>query len=182
MRLALAAGLTGLALTSLGACVKPAPAAGGPAALPHRKPGLWTQTISLDGRPNETAIRLCVDAASEAKTWAFRQRVAGGQCPPPQITLDPDGTIHLAESCDLGAKGKTVTTGVIKGDFNSSYTYAIDSRSSGNPNPQLNGEHKLTIAATWTGPCGPGQTGGDMILPDGSVRHPPANSAPAAGN
>jgi hypothetical protein len=180
MRVFIAAGLTGVALISLAACSKPAPGAAGgsaPAAgaapgpltaaqIPHRKPGLWRQTIAMDGASDTgPGTQLCVDEASEAKMSAFAQRMPNGvHCPTPQFTRNLDGSISFSESCDMGASGKVATTGVIKGDFNSGYTSAMDTQYSGSPVPQMNGDHKMTITATWTGPCAPGQRGGDMIM------------------
>jgi len=205
MRVTIAAGLTGLALISLAACGKPgasngsAPAAsasatapGGPAAMPQRKPGLWEQAIGMDGPPSGPPLKLCVDAASEAQMSAFAQHIPGATCSPPQMTHNLDGSMNMSESCDMGANGKSATTGVVKGDFNSSYTVTMDTQISGSPMAAMNGDHKMTITATWTGPCAPGQRGGDMIRPDGSVHnvlddesHAAAamsNSAPAGGN
>jgi hypothetical protein len=188
MRIVFAAGLTSVALISLAACSKPAPGAGaasGPAAstapsgpltaaqIPHRKPGLWRQTIAMDGAADTgPGTQLCVDETSEAKMSAFAQRMPGGvHCPAPQFTRNLDGSMSFAQSCDMGASGKASTTGVIKGDFNSGYTSVMDTQYSGSPVAAVNGDHKMTITATWTGPCAPGQRGGDMIMPGGMKRN-----------
>jgi hypothetical protein len=186
MRLHIAAGLTGLALVSLAACGKPAPGAAGsapatgaPAApgpisvsqFPQRKPGLWQQTIAMDGPATGPGMKLCVDATSDAKMQTFAQHMPGATCSPPQMTRNLDGSINVAETCDMGASGKSTSTGVIKGDFNSSYTVTMDTQMSGSPVAQMNGDHKMTITATWTGPCTPGQRGGDMVMPDGATRN-----------
>jgi hypothetical protein len=206
MRHHIAAGLTGLALISLAACGKPAPGAGGsssaagagaPAAsgpvsvsaFPARKAGLWQQVIAMDGPATGPGFKVCIDAASDAKMSALRH-TPGAKCSPAQMTRNLDGSIGVAETCDMGASGKSSTTGVIKGDFNSSYTVTMDSQISGSPMAQMNGEHKMTITATWLGPCAPGQKGGDMIFPGGMVRNTlddqagagGGNAAPAAGN
>ena len=203
MRHSIAAGLTGLALVSIAACSKPAPgaagsspAAGAPAAsgplsaaqFPQRKPGLWRQQISMDGDASGPGMQLCVDATSDAKMQAFAQHIPGAKCSPPQMNRNLDGSINVAETCDMGASGKSSSTGVIKGDFNSTYTMTMDSQISGSPMTQMNGDHKMVITATWTGPCGPGQKGGDMITADGTVRHmlddeaSSSNAAPAGTN
>jgi hypothetical protein len=189
MRVSIAAALTGAALVALGACNRPAPAnaaapgagagtaaASGPLALnqiPHRKPGLWKQTMTMDGAaPAGPGMQLCVDEASEAKMSAFAQRMPGGaHCPPAQFTRNLDGTVSFSESCDMGANGKSASTGTIKGDFNSGYTEEIDTQYSGSPVAQINGDHKMTITATWTGPCAAGQRGGDLIMPNGMTRN-----------
>jgi len=200
MRILIATALAGVALVSLAACNKPAggnstaaATAGGaaPAAgplsvdqMPHRKPGLWKQTMVMDGAPSVGAIQLCVDEASETKMNIASQNVAGAKCDKPQFTRALDGSIAFSNSCDMGADGKMQTSGTIKGDFNSGYVATIATTTSGAPIAQMNGAHTMVINATWTGPCAPGQTGGDMILPNGmTVNATKAISAapPAAG-
>jgi hypothetical protein len=190
MRIAIAACLTGVAIVSLAACSKPAAgngtqtaasgaagAAGATGAMPisqfpHRKPGLWRQVMAMEGVAAGPGTQLCVDEASEAKLVALGQQGAAGlHCPPATFTRNPDGTIGFSETCDLGATGKTTTTGVIRGDFNSSYTEDMSTQFSGGSTPASSGVHKMTITATWTGPCAPGQRGGDMIFANGMKRN-----------
>jgi hypothetical protein len=201
MRILFAAGLAGLAVVSLAACNKSGSAAnssaagGGPAAagpltiaqIPPRKPGLWKQTMVMDGAPTGGGIiQLCVDAASEAKMNIAAQNMPGAKCAPPQFNRAADGTISFTNACDMGANGKIQTSGTIKGDFNSGYVATIASTTSGAPYAAMNGAHTMVVTATWTGPCAPGQTGGDMIMPNGMkvnglAAAGAAPSAPAAG-
>ncbi len=183
MRILFAAGLTGLAIVSLAACNKSgsaagssaaagaAPAAAGPLTLnqiPQRKPGLWKQTMAMDrSATGGGAIELCVDAASEAKANLAAQNIPGAKCDAPQFVRAVDGSITFSSSCDMGANGKVHTTGTIKGDFNSGYVASIATTTSGAPEAAMNGSHNMVVNATWIGPCAPGQTGGDMILPNG---------------
>jgi hypothetical protein len=159
MRHYITAGLTGLALVSLAACGKSAtntagsasagaPAAAGPMSVsqfPARKPGLWRQVIGMDGPPSGPGMKICVDAGSDAKISAFGRHMPGAKCSPAQMTRNLDGSIAVAETCDMGDSGKSSTTGVIKGDFNSSYTVTMDSQISGSPMAQMNGDHKMVI-------------------------------------
>jgi hypothetical protein len=206
MRILFAAGLTGLAIVSLAACNKPGAAPGpgaagssaaagaaGPLSLdqiPHRKPGLWSQTMSMAGAPaGAGAIQLCVDAASEARMNLAAQNIPGAKCAAPQFNRGLDGTISFTSSCDMGANGKVQTTGTIKGDFDSSYVATIATTTTGAPYAQTNGAHTMVVTATRTGPCAPGQVGGDMILANGMKINAtdalnaaaPASAAPAAG-
>jgi Protein of unknown function (DUF3617) len=202
MRILIAAGLTGMALVSLAACNKSAPAGGGAASsaaasgmavaagplsvdqLPHRKPGLWKQTMSMDGGPaGPGASQLCVDAASEAKLSLAAQNVPGAKCDTPRFTRNLDGSLSFSGGCDMGANGKTQTTGTIRGDFDSGYTSTMSTSMTGSPVAAMNGVHTMVITATWTGPCAPGQTGGDMILPNGMTVNASkaVSAAPPAG-
>ncbi len=179
--------LAGAAVLSLASCNKAAPAGGAavqtasaapaapagptpltPDSLPHRKPGLWRQTMDMEGMPkNLPATEFCTDAASEAKMSLMGQQMSRGHCQSGQFTRNVDGSISFSSSCDLGPEGKTTSSGTITGDYNSSYKVTIDATHTGGPSPAADGEHKMTMTATWVGPCVPGQKGGDIILPGG---------------
>jgi hypothetical protein len=186
MRVLIAAGLAGASLAMLAACNKPAagagsastsaagqpPAASGPLTLdqvPHRRPGLWEQTVRVDDTPdNGPPTKLCVDETSEAKMSLIAQHTPGAHCDPPQFTRNIDGSLSFSGHCDMGKNGQSQSHGTITGDFQSGYTMAVDSNTSGSPLPAANGAFKMTIKARWTGPCAPGQKGGDMISPSGT--------------
>jgi hypothetical protein len=173
--------LSGAFLAGLAACSNPgAKSAGGASAatpvaqngplqeLPHRRAGLWRQTMVLEGSNRQMpAIQACSDAASEAKLTLLGQHRERDLCQSQTFSRNPDGSIAFNVSCDLGPRGKTVSTGTISGDFNSSYKIAMDSKTTGAPVTQLDTERKMTITATWMGACATGQRGGDMILADG---------------
>jgi hypothetical protein len=200
MRTVLAVGLATLSIASLAACSRSgstasdasslasnaaAPASGPLTAdqIPHRKPGLWKQTIAMDGAPGRGFTQLCVEANSEAKMSVAAQSVAGAHCVTPRFTRNLDGTLSFTGSCDMGANGKVQSTGTLKGDFNSGYTATITSTTSGSPVADMNGAHTMVITATWIGPCAPGQVGGDMILANGMTINPLRSAAaPSAGN
>jgi len=192
MRIVSAAGLTVVALVSLAGCNKAAPAAGGSSSaasvasgplsadqMPHRKAGLWSQTISMDGGAVGGATQICIDANSEAQmSLAAAQGAPGAHCAAPQFTRNLDGTLSFTGACDMGANGKIQTTGVIKGDFNSGYTTTMSASTSGSPTAAMNGTHTMVITATWTGTCAPGEKGGDMILANGMKMNVLTHQAP----
>ncbi|HXQ11333.1 MAG TPA: DUF3617 family protein [Caulobacteraceae bacterium] len=202
MRTVLAMGLSALSIVSLVACNRSGSTAGdsssaaanavqpasGPLRadhIPHRKPGLWKQTIAMDGAPAGPGFtELCVDADSEAKMSLAAQNIPGAHCDTPRFTKNLDGTLTFTGGCDMGANGKVQTTGTLKGDFNSAYTATIASTTSGSPVAAMNGAHTMVITAVWTGPCAPGQVGGDMILANGMRINPMRSAAatPSAGN
>jgi hypothetical protein len=153
---------------STGATVSP-PAPMTVADLPQRKAGLWRQTVKLAGVDKTLpAVEACTDAASEAKLNLLGQHKSKDLCQQQDFARNPDGSIAFKVSCNSGPRvGATVSTGLITGDFNSKYRIAMDSKTTGAPLPQMNTERKITLTATWTGPCTPGQRGGDVILADG---------------
>lgn len=188
MRPMTAAGLVGASLILLAGCGKPAQKAGGetasattsaapapaaagpltPQQLPRRQPGLWRQTMVIDGRDSGgPTMTLCVDAASEAKMSLAAQDIPGAHCETPTFNRNLDGSLTFANSCDMGAGGKVQTTGTIRGDFSSRYTVSIDSTYSGGSTEATNGQHKMSVSATRLGPCAPGQKGGDMVMANG---------------
>jgi hypothetical protein len=196
MRIALVAGLAAVSIASLAACNKAGPTSAGSVApavsgpltadqIPHRKPGLWKQTVSMEGAPVGSGFtQLCVDANSEAKMSLAAQSVPGAHCNAPQFTRNLDGSLTFTGGCDMGANGKLQSTGTIKGDFNSGYTATVSTTTSGSPLAAVNGARTMVITATWTGPCAPGQVGGDMILTNGMKVNVlrAAAAAPSGGN
>jgi hypothetical protein len=208
MRALITAGLLGAAAVSLAACNQPGgsgnaavnSAAGGASAaapgataaaagpmtadqIPHRRPGLWKQVMALDGAASPgPGMQICVDEASEAKlNMAAMQSMHGMQCSQ-TFARNIDGSIAVAGDCNGGANGVTTTNGTIRGDFNSGYTMEMHTSMKGSPMPQMNGDHTMTITATWTGPCAPGQRGGDVILPNGATHSMLDSQPPAAAN
>jgi hypothetical protein len=178
--------LAGMAVISLAACGRQkgsqAAAAAAPAPpkasitagplsldqLPHQKPGLWRNTMTVEGlgRPIP-AMEMCLDAATEARMAVWSRSVRNSRCAPSQFNRNLDGSISFKTACDLGPGGKRADSGTIVGDFNSGYKVTIDSTTAGAAVPAANGEHKMSIEATWVGPCSPGQKGGDVIMPGG---------------
>jgi hypothetical protein len=78
-----------------------------------------------------------------------------------------DGSWSFSSVCNVGAGGKTTTSGVITGDFNSKYEMTAESTTEGASAPQMNGPHKMAMEAVWVGPCPAGFKPGDMELPGG---------------
>ncbi|HEX3916207.1 MAG TPA: DUF3617 family protein [Caulobacteraceae bacterium] len=196
MRALITAGLLGAAAVSLAACNPPgvssnnaansadanstpaapgATAAAGPLTpdqIPHRRPGLWKQVMSMDGAtPQGPGIQLCVDEASEAKLNIAAMQSAQGMHCTQTFARNLDGSIAVSGNCNAGANGVSTTTGTIRGDFNTGYTMDMHTTMTGSPVSQMNGNHTMTITATWTGPCAPGQHGGDMVMPNGQTHN-----------
>jgi hypothetical protein len=157
----------------------PSAPASGPVALadlPRRKAGLWKQTMTMEGRPGMTpAMETCVDPATESRMAALGQREGQAKCSSQTFSRNLDGSITFSAVCPTGDGGTSTTKGTVTGDFGSSYKVDVDSRITG-ANPAANGERKVSMSATWEGPCPGGEKGGDMtmIMPDGSKMKMPA--------
>lgn len=173
-------GISAVALLALAACAKKtetaatgttAPAtASAPAApmtAPTRKAGLWTQTINAAGM-NQT-IKMCLDAASDEKMkwWGSSQAGKSSNCTEEHVTPHVGGGWDFHSVCKMGESGVVTSDGSATGDFGSHYRVDVNSVTSGSPMPQANGAHKISIEATWNGPCPADMKGGDMEMPGG---------------
>jgi hypothetical protein len=140
-----------------------APAAG-PAAMPNRKPGLWKQTVSTAGMTQTSSI--CLDKAVESKLAVWGAGASKDMCK--QTAMAPTaGGWSFTSTCDMGTGGTTTTKGTVAGSFDTSYKVEASSVTEGAGAPQMNGEHRMLMEATWQGPCPADMKPGDMALPNG---------------
>lgn len=137
----------------------------GPVTMPARKPGLWTQTVNT-GDMTQTS-KICIDATVDKAMSVMGSQMSKEMCSKNEITAAAGG--YAFESvCQVGSgMGTTTSKGTVTGDFNSKYTVAAETTVSGANAAQMNGAHKMTLEATWTGPCPAGFQPGDMELPGG---------------
>lgn len=136
-----------------------------PAALPKRKPGLWSQTVTVADFSQTT--RICLDAAAEEKLSLVGGQATKEMCAQTTMTARPGGGWTFTSVCDMGSGGKTTTTGTMSGDFNTTYKVEADSTTEGAATPQMNGVRKMVMEATWQGACPPDFKPGDMEIPNG---------------
>jgi hypothetical protein len=68
----------------------------------------------------------------------------------------------------MGGSGTVTSDGSATGDFSSHYKVEATAVTSGAPTPQANGAHKMSIEATWQGPCPADMKPGDMEMPGGT--------------
>lgn len=182
MRKAITATAAGLVLLTLVACNRnqetaetpaeaPAPTAEAPSAgeaapaAPTRKPGLWEQRVSTEGMVQVS--RICIDEALEKRIGWWGQQATAEACEKNQVTRRADGGWQFSSVCDMGTGGRTTTSGVATGDFDSRYLVEAESSTVGAEAPQMNGTRKVIIESAWQGPCPEGFKPGDMELPGG---------------
>ncbi|MGI8839791.1 MAG: DUF3617 domain-containing protein [Caulobacteraceae bacterium] len=161
-----------LALAGCGRAGVGAPTSGaGRAAVqpPARKAGLWEQSMTRDGAALAIVgrVRVCVDAASEARLSLFGGRMGRSACPRRAVVRRPGGGYAFASTCDMGEAGVTTTSGTLSGDLAARYRIHAHSDTAGSSVPAMNGGHVTDIDATWLGPCPAGMNPGDMILANG---------------
>jgi hypothetical protein len=155
--------------TEAGGAAKPAASAPSPltaAGWPKRKPGLWTQTVKIKDRDFSPSFRFCIDAATDAKLGLDSQGM-DTRCTKGQMTRTADGGWTVTSACDMGPAGKAQSTVRVSGDFNSRYLMEIDSVTTGATQAAMNGQHKMTITAEWSGACPADWAAGDVEMPGG---------------
>lgn len=172
MRILIAGILAGASM-GVAACDRQAPreepAAEAPAAVevPSRKPGLWRQTMMVDGVDVLQSVSLCLDAAADKQVaWWGQQGLREG-CEKNEVTRNPDGSWSFAAVCTMQGGVKTTNNGRAVGDFQSRYQVTAETTTTGSPMPALNGTRAITIDATWEGECPADMRPGDMELPSG---------------
>jgi hypothetical protein len=137
----------------------------GPSTTPPRKPGLWAQTIST-GRMQQTT-RICLDAATERKLAWWGAQAGKQTCAQQTVAPAPGGGWAFHSVCASPSGGTVASDGAASGDFGSHYKVEATSTTTGGPMPEANGVHKMTLEATWQGPCPADMKPGDMQLPGG---------------
>lgn len=176
--------LIGAAALVLAACQKAPDAGSGQTAAasadtlasgaPHRRAGLWEQTITRDGKALAMGgMKVCVDDAMEAKAAMFTsvgpmgQSGEGMNCTHAAPTRGLDGAWAFQATCKMPGGMQEVSSGKISGDFNSTYHMDLTSDTSGASFPPMNGHHTMQLDDKWLGPCPAGMSGGDMQLANG---------------
>ena len=176
--------LIGAAALTLAACQKSpgagsdqtaaAPAETLASGAPHRRAGLWEQTITRDGKTLAMgAMKICVDDAMEAKAAMFKstgpmgQSAEGMNCTHDAPTRGLDGSWAFTATCKMPNGMQEVTSGKVSGDFGSTYHMELTTDTSGASFAPMNGHHTMQMDGKWLGPCPAGMAGGDMQLANG---------------
>ena len=137
------------------------------ATPPKRKPGLWQQTMTLEGAGRGSMVsKICTDEAFEQKASVFANNAMPGACSESGITPTGGGW-KFHSVCNMGSGGTTVSDGVVTGDMASRYEIKTTTSTTGAAAPQMNRSAQMTIAAERLGDCPAGWAGGDMELPGG---------------
>jgi len=139
-----------------------------PAAVdvPKRKPGLWKQTLLVEGGDALQTSRLCLDEASDPKLAWWSQHGFKQACSKNEIVHQADGSWKFSLVCE-GAGMKTTNYGTVVGDFSSRYQLKAESTTTGAPDARMNGSRTVIIDSEWLGECPVGMNPGDMDLPNG---------------
>ena len=131
---------------------------------PERKAGLWEQKMSTAGMTQVS--RICFSDEVNKKMSLWGQQGGEEMCSQQSVTPTAGGW-KFSSTCNMGSGGTIVSSGEAKGDFGTHYTVDMKSSTTGAAAPQMNGEHAMTLEATWKGPCPADFKPGDMELPGG---------------
>ena len=129
---------------------------------PHRKSGLWEIKTTVSNSPRQFTGQICVDQNSD-DLWTE------GTKPDDQMTCSKtntykEGSSWVSESvCQIESSTAT-TRAVFTGSFDSSYR--VESKSTYSPPLMGIKEGTTVMDAKWLGPCKPGQTPGDIVVPE----------------
>jgi hypothetical protein len=163
--------LVGLAAVSLGGCGQ---GLFGGVQSPHRKPGLWEQTLVSDRLPAPLVTKWCFDAASDRQMPVLGRRQrngggAGGPAPTCKMSLTKNGDSYVSDSqCSRGG-ATMVNHSVVSGDFEAQYTITSTLTIQGAPDPARNGQHGSKTTAVYKGECPPELQPGQVEMPNGEV-------------
>jgi len=137
--------------------------------LPHRKPGLWQMTASMQGSPlPPMTSKYCIDAATESALISAGQNAANKMCSTSSVhMMGSTGTIDA--TCKFGDMTTTSHTVIT---FVSDSAYHSETRSHMSPAPKyIKGDHVTTNDAKWMGPCPAGMKPGDIVMGNGMRMH-----------
>ena len=126
---------------------------------PHRRAGLWEQSLTIDdGRYQIPPSQMCIDAAADKNLTLVGSQMDRRLCSAYAVEKGADGGWTIQSVCTLDPKTTVTTKGSARGDFDTAYSVVATGVASG----PTGGVHKVAITARWIGPCPPGQVGGDV--------------------
>jgi len=129
---------------------------------PRRKSGLWEVKTTVSNSPRQFTGQLCVDQNSD-DLWT-QETEPGNQMTCSKTSIHKEGSNWVAESVCQVESSTATTRAVFTGSFESSYR--VESKSTYSPPLMGIKEGTTVMDAKWLGPCKPGQTPGDIVVPE----------------
>jgi len=129
---------------------------------PHRKSGLWEIKTTVSNTPRSFSAQICVDQNSD-DLWTEGAK-PDDQMTCSKTTIHKEGSTWVSESVCQVESSTATTRAVFTGSFDSSYR--VESKSTYAPPLMGIKEGTTVMDAKWLGPCKPGQTPGDIIVPE----------------
>jgi hypothetical protein len=129
---------------------------------PHRKSGLWEIKTTVSNTSRSFSAQTCIDQNSD-DLWT-QEADPDNQMTCSKTTLHKEGSNWVSESVCQVQSSIATTRAVFTGSFDSSYR--VESKSTYTPPLMGIKEGTTVMDAKWLGPCKPGQTPGDIIVPE----------------
>ena len=129
---------------------------------PRRKSGLWEIKTTVSNTPRSFSAQTCIDQNSD-DLWTEAAK-PDDQMTCSKNTIHKEGSNWVSESVCQVESSTATTRAVFTGSFDSSYR--VESKSTYAPPFMGIKEGTTVMDAKWLGPCKPGQTPGDIIVPE----------------
>lgn len=140
-----------------------------PTDRPVRKPGLWRQTLLVEGSPFVDGAKLCLDAEAEKVVSWWGKRGLRSDCISDEVDQKPDGSWHFSSVCVDEDHVKTTTNGSAVGDFQRRYQFTADLTTADPAHPDQSGTRSVTLDAEWLGLCPKDMRPGQLVYADGQT-------------
>jgi hypothetical protein len=141
-------------------------AVAGAQEFPKLKPGLWSQTTTNAGRPQQPpqVSTLCLDDSTQQYIYRMSMGMAAGLCSKHDLKVAAN-KVTIDAVCDLGVtRVKTTTVTTMTGDT----AYRTEAHAVFDPPLKGTPRDSVTIVdGKHIGACKEGQQPGDMTLPNG---------------
>jgi len=136
---------------------------------PHRKPGLWQMTMTMQGASMPPmSSKYCVDAATESALISAGQNAANKMCSGATIHVTGStGTIDATcKFANMTSTSHTVIT------FVGNTAYHSETRTHMSPpSKYIKSDNVMMNDAKWMGPCPAGMKPGDVVMSNGMHMH-----------
>jgi hypothetical protein len=129
---------------------------------PRRKSGLWEIKTTVSNTSGSFSAQTCIDQNSDA-LWTEGTK-PDDQMACSKNTIYKEGSNWISESICKVESSTATTRAVFTGSFESSYH--VESKSTYSPPLMGMTEGTMVMDAKWLGPCKPGQTPGDIVVPE----------------
>ena len=104
-----------------------------------------------------------MDAATDKQLGVLNEDLTADRCFKQAQTLNPDGSWQILSECNLGSGGIKSYSGVIEGDYATSYRFTIRAQTMSAKIETLNRVVNLSMIAKRVGTCAKDQVPGDMV-------------------
>jgi hypothetical protein len=136
--------------------------------FPKLKPGLWSQTTTIVGRPKSQpqASTLCLDDSTQQYVFRMSMGMMAGLCSKHDLKV-AGNRVTIDAVCDLGVtRVQTTSVTTLTGDT----AYRTEARAVFDPPLKGTPRDSVTIVdGKHVGACKEGQQPGDMTLPNGQT-------------